>query len=451
MTDNSAIHKKLEDYFKKLGPITQIGNGAIPNGIFELNTSRSSVYCKSVLDGSAFDKSGVAPPNTPRLYYQLSKQALKWLFLIVLAKLEYREKSRHRELLNDCQRAFVGFAVERDSQLVAKDFDGVRETLPEKNAAALSLALKHPTVDFIRYLRADEYILPVIAYVKMKHVLAAFSGQLALLRAIQKTAAVRSSRVEQQCSEDICSGHAISSHILGVAIGELLANTRALEEVYFPTERHDWEQIALHIIAHKKISYCIQNCTFSPYDLNMYVVGNFAPEYRKAQPSKLSVISHQWKNVFQTQLRYRCPLDQLKQDRITGRPIPVAFNPNVCRILYLSSINKGKLLLDLEALKPLALEMEIEVRVHPSISAGPLEQGFKLSNTIEGEFSWCVFADTSMVFQLQYPHEQLVFISHDTLLTQDPTEWFTDFGSRSVHQRNILSLGRGGDTVDTQP
>jgi len=89
---------------------------------------------------------------------------------------------------------------------------------------------------------------------------------------------------------------------------------------------------------------------------------------------------------------------------------------------------------------PIATRINVDVRIHPSITNFPLNAIFNIAprNSFE-DYGCCVFGDTSMVFQLICDHKYLIYIDHDSIPNQNPTQWFSDFGSENIKAEELLS------------
>jgi hypothetical protein len=427
----------IDAYYSSLsGAIADIPT-ATPSGVFELNASRHPRFAQELLGGFNHGSEAAAPP-VRNIILGTMRDLAKWLFIWLLGRVFYRRRSQHLLALGHAKLVFIGFVTSRGGQLVAKDFDGFRESLP-MDASSISIGLRLPFLGLRRYLQGDEDVLPVLAYARLADVLKGIVQQVFLARALLTSTSIRN-ETRSVCLRDILSGHAVASYVVGQTVAWLSKSTQISTTIYFPMERHDWEQIALTQLSGVRRTEAVQNCTFSPADLNMYRCTRHAPSYRQAMPDRLHVIEARWGQVFRDELGLTCEITTLVKHRFSGTRYPLVLDGVTPRVLYLASINRDKLMLDLEALFPLCNRIKVEVRLHPSLRSYPLPACFARSVGLSGSFGWCVFSDTSMVFQLDCEHEHLLFIEHDCIPSQDPTQWFADFGSQRIAAAALPAL-----------
>lgn len=421
--------ERIENYFSAIHPVIAASGSATPSGIFELNTSRRPRFAQWIIGGAPQTRSSQAAA-TWSLFRASLREFTKWTLISLMARLLYRRRAVHRRALLHAQHVFIGFVTKRNTRLVAKDFDGFRECLPG-NAPKLSIGLRLPFLGMRDYLRGDQDVLPVMAHVSLSDVAAAIARQLKLARAVMSDRTL-DAHIRDTCLQDIQSGHAVASQLIGTTVAKLAKKTPANARLYFPMERHDWEQLALTALQRVRHTEAVQNCTFSPLDLNMYRCPTYGPAYRHAQPDRLHAIDSHWARVFRDELGLDCQIDIAPRNRFTGNRFKLELDGHSPSLLYLASINHDKLKRDLAVLATLADRCSVEVRLHPSLAQLVLPHGIKQSKTLADNYGWCVFADTSMVFQLDCDHSRLLFIEHPDIPTQDPTAWFPDFGARRI-------------------
>lgn len=421
--------KPLDAYLASLQTVIATLPGDTPSGVFELNTSRQPGFCQWVMRHGA-SPGGVSSIPLGCILKAALRDLAKWLSITLLARVFYRQRRRHLNALEQSRRIFAGFVTERNSRLVAKDFDGFRDTLPPE-PSALTLGLRLPYLGMRKYLSGDEDVLPVLAHARLTDVLAGLMRQWKLARAMHYAPGV-GAPAKMLCISDMLSGHAVASFVIGKTVSRLARRSSQEATIYLPMERHDWEQIALFLLEGARRTEAVQNCTFSPADLNMYHTAAIAPRYRQVMPHELHVLDTAWERVFREALGFSCKVTPMTQHRFSGTRFSLVLDGQTPRLIYLASINREKLAADLGALSALLDRVAIEVRLHPSLNDYPLPAGFTRSNDLSGPYGGCVFADTSMVFQLNCARENLIFIEHDTLPNQNPTRWFPDFGSRQI-------------------
>ena len=423
------ILKILKQYGRFLSRIDFDAANEMPSGLFELNTSRSPHFVQWVIDGCTNKGSAVSSWVLIDSIFILRDLA-KWTCISLLCGFLYKKKKNHLKLLKTTKIIFVGFVDQRKGKLYAKDYEGFRERIELKNQS-LTIGLRLPRLNLFKYMRGGNDVMPVFAFVRFKDLLYGLSKQRKFQQIVQKLENLPA-EMKKMCVRDIHSGHALGSFLLGTTVARLCQNTSRNAKVYFPMERHDWEQVAITKLSGLRRIEAVQNCTFSSYDLNMYRHTPGLPNFRKTIPDKINVLDSDWKRVFQEKLGFNCKISVMQKHRFSEKAILLNLNGETPRLLYLASINREKLFLDFEALTPLSRKLFIEVRLHPSLNHVALPAGFRKATDISHSYGWCVYADTSMVFQLKCKREYLLFIQHESFPNQDPTRWFSGFGSRQI-------------------
>src|SRR5262249_33823500 len=122
----------------------------------------------------------------------------------------------------------------------------------------------------------------------------------------------------------------------------------------------------------------------------------------------------------------------LEQHRFSAQRFMLRLEGGVRRILYLGSINAEKVARDLRALATLRDTVEVEIRLHPSCANLPAAAGVVQQTGFDGTHGACIYADTTMVFQLDTDRSRLVFIDHPGFPNQDPAAFFTSWPGRTV-------------------
>ncbi len=436
------ITEDVERYFHFLSSRLKINSSAYTSPFFELNTSRTPKLVQAILCNEIEQATPIGLSVKIKFFLILVIGTLrftfKWIFIAVLVKIFYKNRLLDIKALQGSDVILVGFVAMRNGSLEAKDFDGFSERF-DKNAKISTIGLRLPSIPISKYLAGNERVIPLLSYVRFpvifKCLLKQFVSGVNLLKNFDLPLSL-----QEVCAEDWTRGHSCGSYILGDAIEFMVMLSRPTAVIYFPLERHDWEQVAITRIKGSRRIECVQNCTFSPMDLNMYLNFRCAPGYRGTQPDRLHVINKQWASVFRESLGFSCPIDVMDKHRFSDASMRINLDGLKKRILVISGINKQKLDLDLRALLPIANCYEIEVRIHPSILNYPLPPTFKSASiNLEQRYGWCVYADTSMVFQLVCDRRYLLYIDHEGIPNQNPAQWFDDFGSANIKAANLLS------------
>ena len=430
----------ISEYYRTLLPLVETSRGLTPTGIFELNTSRTPEFVARVLRRKAFDFHPRRSAAMLVLFAAILTQLFKWTAIILASRFFYRNRKEHLQLLASAEAIFVGFVTSRQKALIAKDFDGFRETLPVGSNQCITIGLRLPSVGFKQYLKGGERVIPVMSFITMRMVFASILGQLRLYRSIKSNTRLSQTHVEVQFFADVVSGHSIASFIVANAAARLLNRCSHSAKFYFPMERHDWELLTMTHIRNKANICAVQACTFSPMDLNMYHCTGGAPLYRQAIPNVLYFVDSEWRAVFSEHLNFKCRMEKLLKTRFSDHVFPLNLDTHSKNILYLASINHVKLNLDLEALILLTEKFSVHIRLHPSLRQEGLDSRFKIADDLSASYAWCIFADTSMVFQLECDKSRLLFIDHAAIPAQDPTLWHPEFGSRRVTPEHLRQV-----------
>lgn len=418
--------KVVEDYFCSLEPLIKACGDSIPSGIFELNTSRSPGFSRMVLMGGHLENTNLHYYSWLKFIPTAARQILKWLAIILLSKFYYRNRKRHEKELRETDAVFVGFGRKQNNKLVPKDFVGLVDSKQFKTSKTSFVSLRLTNVSFRDYFSLDPNTIPILGYVKLSTIFSALIQQKKLIDASRVCNQFSNTVIHETILSDFESGHAVSSYVIGHTIASLLNATLADScEVHFPFERHDWEQLSMYSLRKELIICWVQSCTFSPQDLNMYQ-SNSGPAYRKAIADKIYVLSDKWKSVIQKNLLIDTNFHVLESNRFSGTTIRLTFNDKSNCVAYIASINRKKVEKDLEVLSNLGNSYSVDVRLHPSLKDIELPPNVKLNHELDGEYKLCVFADTSMVFQLDNDPKRLVFIVHDSIPNQNPTKWFSE-------------------------
>jgi len=431
------ILKNLRQYGRLLSGIDPETAKEMTSGLFELNTSLNPYFVKWVLDGSPHKGLATSPDHIYDLIWLLRDLA-KWSLIILLVAIFYKKKKKHLKILKKSKKVFVGFVNLHHGQLNAKDYEGFRQSIGSK-ALSITIGLRLPNINLVQYIRGSKDVIPVLAFVRFRDLFAGLAKQRIFHEKVFKSKNVPA-EMKTLCARDIKSGHALGSFLIGETVARLCRSTSRNAKVYFPMERHNWEQLAITRLSGIRRTEAVQNCTFSAVDLNMYCHTPGLPNFRKTVPDKLHVLDSNWKFVFMRKLKFKCEISIMKKHRFSKKNILLNLNGQTPRILYLASINQEKLFLDLNTLSNLRGQIIIEVRLHPSLMNVALPIGFTKANSISGAYGWCVYADTTMVFQLKCKREYLLFIRHESFPNQDPTRWISGFGSRQVSASRINSI-----------
>ncbi|MEN9902234.1 MAG: hypothetical protein RL651_898 [Pseudomonadota bacterium] len=431
------VKASLESYHKEIRAVFSVCPTDTTSALFEVNTSRIPSFSNWIVTGR-FDAAILSGSLCYLMFRSCIRDLAKWGVIWILGQFLYSRRSQHLRELPCAERIFVGFVTLRANQLTSKDYDGFRESL-SGGLAELSFGLRLPFVGLKRYLEGDANVLPVLAYVRFNDVVSGIRRQLKLARVLASSPGV-SPAILATFRQDVATGHPVASYVIGKTVGALCRKTAPQTTLYFPMERHDWEQIALANVSGIRRVEAVQNCTFSPLDLNMYLIEKLSPAYRQAMPDCLHVLDDSWGDVFQNELGFSCEIRQLEKHRFSNECFKLQLDGRTPRLLYIGSINPVKLQLDLEALASLRNHVTVEVRLHPSLSNYTLPAGFARSIELNGRFGWCVFADTSLVFQIDCARDYMIFIEHDSIPTQDPTAWFPNFGSSRMVASDVASL-----------
>ena len=437
-----SVKEDVKRYFKFLAARLDIDSVTFISPLFELNTSRAPKLTQAIICHE-FNEN-ISCVISPKIKYFLLlmmgsiRVAIKWFVIILLAKVIYRKRNNHIERIKKSNAILVGFVALREGVLNAKDFDGFMDNFPEKELISI-IGLRLPSVSMTKYLAGNHEVIPLLGHIQISAVLKSL-----LMQVLNGVKILKSFNIPQSareiCSEDWLSGHSCASYIYGDAIKRIVMNSQATAVTYFPFERHDWEQVALTGLKGFRKVECVQNCTFSPLDLNMYANFQDAPAYRKTQPDRIHAINSSWASIFRESLGFLCPIEIMHKHRFSDASFQINLDGSKKRMLVISGINKEKLDLDLKALLPIATRINVDVRIHPSITNFPLNAIFNIAprNSFE-DYGCCVFGDTSMVFQLICDHKYLIYIDHDSIPNQNPTQWFSDFGSENIKAEELLS------------
>ncbi len=423
----------LERYCAQVRDLVRASDGAVPSAVYELSTSASPEFAQRVLDDRALEQ--VKVPSVATCVAKLVvRETLK---MLVLSATGLLWRMRHGRVamrsLRESTAVQVGFVAIREGRAVAHDFHGFTETvLRDQRVAVLGRRLPQESMrTYLGYCRPP--VVAIEAYLRWSDLWSGLTAAIRLRRRVASLSATRGTVVEQHVNADIVSGHMMSGWMMARAVIRLVTRHTAPETpVCLPMERHDWETLVTQSLSDRnRAVWAVQNCTFSPLDLNMYAAVGGAPRYRSAVPQRLFVVSQSWGTIF-AELGMRAPPTILEQHRFSAQRLPLRLAPGVRRILYIGSINAQKVIRDLQALRTLRGSVEVEIRLHPSCANLPAAADFTRQPGLDGTYGACVFADTTMVFQLETDRSRLVFLDHPGFPNQNPAAFFASWPGKTV-------------------
>ncbi|WP_445678487.1 hypothetical protein [Radicibacter daui] len=451
----------VEAYMASLAPLTEEGAG-IASAIFELSTSADPVYSRLVLKTARIQAAADRTTGWLAICRGTLRELAKFMARSLLIRLLRRTSAnRDHRAVAGAEAILVGFLADSGGGLVAKDFAGFCETeLTGRRIVACGLRL--PQVSWRRYLGDRGASVPLEAHFRFVDLAQALRRQILFYRALRSVPALRGSRIDAAFVADFASGHATGSMLYAAAAARL-AQYAPDAVVCLPMERHDWEQLLIaRLRAAGRQIWAVQNCTFSPNDLNMRVPDN-APRHRRLSPDLLFVIGPHWPAIF-ADLGVTTPTTALRRHRFSGATYDLKLSKQGRGILYLGSINYAKVSRDLAALSLIRDKIGVWVRLHPTMTEMPLAQSFPRATDLSAHYGYCVYADTTMVFQLRTDQRRLAYLDHPDIPNQDPAGWFDDWpgttisvsnadeqASRRILLDGFAAMGAGGERPMIDP
>lgn len=435
----------LDSYFTAIAPLSRCAED-IPSAAFELSTSAHPETTQYIFDGRILE-STVCPSHGRILLRFLLRETIK-LALFKMLALGWR--IRHGRHASETRRwasaLMVGFANFRDGRLMLQDYAGFVET-EMAIARRVSLALRLPQISVCAFFYGcSAEIQPVYAFMRWSDLISGWRAIRRQLRAIRSEPRLAGTRVEALALQDVASGHFMHGWLIARAIKRCATqDISPAAPVIFPMERHDWELLSMcWLQAAKRRVWAVQNCTFSPNDLNMYAGLAAAPAYRNTLPDRLYVLAGRWSSVFEA-LGLTVPLRVLQRHRFSSQCFSLDLRAGVSKLLYLGSINRRKVAQDLAILAQFS-GIEVELRLHPSMTDLPEAAGFARAGTLDACYGAAVYADTTMVFQLHTDRSRLLFLDHPAFPNQDPACFFTDWPGKTIDcadpKQAIVSITR---------
>jgi hypothetical protein len=428
-----ANRAALERYLASVASLVRASGDATPCAVFELSTSADPLFAQKVLDGTASAPDARTPASHRGRLAFIVRESLKF---VVLWALGWRWRFGHRDAFRALARAealLVGYVAVRDGRAVAQDFRGFVDTeLRDRRIATIGRRL--PQTPVRAYFAAcGTDVIPVEACLRWRDLLRGLRAGLRLLRAAADLPP--SSPVRAVVAQDVGGGHMMSgwlgAHGTAARIVQHLPHSAP---VCLPMERHDWELLLTRAVRARGYSvWAVQNCSFSPFDLNMYAALRGAPDYRNAQPDRLFLLAPVWENVFR-ELGLACAMSVLSSHRFSGVSFPLRLASGH-GLLYLGSINAEKVRRDLRTLAALPEPSRVQLRLHPSLANLPEAAAFGRQKDFDTPYGLCVYADTTMVFQLDADRSRLCFLDHEGFPNQDPAAFFGDWPGSTLQCR----------------
>lgn len=415
------------------------------SGIFEIDTSRMSEFVRWIAEWATDLEHGKSKDDrkTSRLkgYFVfltilsfIPREIFKWTVIWFMGRFWYKKRQLHIDLLGRSQRLFIGFCVYELDRFSAKDFRGFVSEKQSRVETNLNLVLKLPSVKWKDYIAGDDRSLPIFAYIKFNQVIKTVFNQIQLLKSLMAQFEVGHPILIQHAT-DLKNGHTIASVLISLSISNILHNHTKSLVITLPFERHDWEQLIIHNLKSRFRIEAVQACTFSPNDLNMYVVDTRLPclHYRTVSPHQIYSINKKWSVIISKRLGANTSISVLRKNRFSGINYAIQFSKASRVVLYISGINPRKTELDINVLLSCRDNIIVQARVHPSIKNYLVNSSrVKYCADISDTYLACVYADTSMVFQLVCDRSRLVYISHTVIQDQNPTDWFSNYGTMKI-------------------
>lgn len=437
----AGIKGTLARYFQRLGSVAR----AYPDtasSIFEMNSSAYEQYVHEQLCG---DTSSTSLSIRVLLKQFVLGSARLWVRAGFLWYMRYSMRGM-QQLLTDrrqteCSEAiFIGHVAKKEGRFIAKDFTGFSDRyFAQQNTVIFGQRLSH--VPWRDYFTSADFI-PVEAHLHWRDVMSTWFAHTKLLLAL----VLRKMDVAiiNEYTRDFASGRGPNSTLYArTAIRLILRGDLAQRQIFLPLERHDWECLILHGVKQKSSLprvFLVQNCTFSIRDCNMYVVKD-APAYRHKVPDGCYVIDALWQRRLMD-MGMSTQFVEMPLHRFSHFGESIAFDSTAKRILYLGSINPEKVSADFAALAALPHELEIDVRLHPSLVTIAMPPRFKNVSDILGVYAWCIHADTSMVVFLQAAEDRFIYIDHPQMLNQNPLPVQCRQGRNCTPEQLLAQMGQ---------
>ncbi|PCK10095.1 MAG: hypothetical protein COA42_00425 [Alteromonadaceae bacterium] len=407
-----------------------------PSIIFELNAETHPTFCKAVLNGEAFQNKLAGGAVWKPLISSAIRDVIKYLILkiIVLVSLFSRRGTSVKTQLKQAKNFLVTYLDSRSGQLDQKDFNMEAGSIFDQGAW-LKMGVRLPSISWLDYFRSERAgIVCVERHFKFRYLFGFYVSSYKILLKL-KRAGQLSSPLGIAFLDDFTSGHATFSWQYSHALRHLIERTEKSDlNIALPMEQQDWMMLSVY---HLKKSvggkiWAIQNGLRPVGNLNLY---NFddAPAYRQSGFDRIYYVPPTW-DSFWKGLGHKSEAIGMPKHRFSNASYAVTIDKQSKRALYIGGVSVLKFNQDIELLLALGEDWEICAKIHPTMPSSPLiDKVTSVSDIAEGEFSFIVYSNTAMVFQLQADRERMFFFSYPQELLLNPVCSVDDWHDTTIY------------------